>query len=147
MSGKHGPATERFWSKVFKTPTCWEWTASKIPSGYGRFNASGHAWEYAHRFSYQLIYGDIPDGLEIDHLCRNRGYVNPSHLEPVTHAVNCQRGNIGRIQRLKTHCPRGHPYDSENTRLYRNGRYCRACSQLKCQQRRDKKPLLDKSFN
>lgn len=84
----------------------------------------------AHRFAYEDIVGPILEGLTIDHLCRVRHCVNPAHLEPVTHLENVRRGNGGLNQLAKTHCPKGHPYDEENT--YRlpsrpSGRYCRAC--------------------
>ena len=81
----------------------------------------------AHRFAYELLIGPIPDGLQIDHLCRVPLCVNVAHLEPVTNRVNTVRGKAGLRQRTKTHCPRGHAYDAANTRLYKGGRYCRAC--------------------
>jgi len=78
----------RFWAKVEKGPGCWEWTASKI-KGHGRI---GHerGTLYAHRISYELHNGPITDGMVIDHICRNRGCVNPAHLREVTNRENCQ---------------------------------------------------------
>ena len=86
----------------------------------------------AHRVSWELLVGPIPEGLELDHLCRNHGCVNPDHLEPVTHAVNVRRGRGGTSWAQKKHCPQGHPYDDANTYLYRGRRSCRECSRQKC---------------
>ena len=129
---------ERFWAKVDRRPDgCWVWTASTLGGGYGQFRSRtvDLPSAYAHRIAYGLLVGPIPDGLELDHLCRNRACVNPDHLEPVTHAENLRRGAslsgvlwVGpRPNTLKTHCPRGHAYDDANTRHYRGRRVCRAC--------------------
>ena len=123
---------ERFWEKVkVRDSTCWEWTAAKY-IGYGRFWNQGRM-VLAHRFSYQLFGGVIPEWLEIDHLCRNRKCVNPSHLEVVTRRENVKRGLSPEVQRQrqlsKTHCPQGHPYDEVNTYIRPdNGRDCRTCN-------------------
>lgn len=122
---------ERFWSKVQKTKTCWIWT-STIKHGYGYFWL-GESEERAHRLSYQMKHGRIRDGLTIDHLCRNRGCVKPSHLEEVTNKVNILRG-VGPSAKnsMKTSCLRGHPFDEINTRWRRDGRGrdCRLCWNL-----------------
>jgi hypothetical protein len=106
---------------------CWVWTAYKLPSGYGRFNRNRQS-QYAHRWAYERFVGPIPDGLVIDHLCRNRSCVNPAHLEPVSNRENLVRG-VGFVAKhvAKTHCPQGHPYDEENTRVYRGRRHCLMC--------------------
>lgn len=70
---------------------CWEWQRAKDPSGYGRMRSDGST-RLAHRVFYERANGPIPEGLPLDHLCRNPSCVNPDHLEPVTPAVNIQRG-------------------------------------------------------
>jgi hypothetical protein len=125
---------ERFWAKVRKTETCWLWTATLNNQGYGEFGSLG----LAHRFAYELLVGPIPEGLTLDHLCRQPACVRPDHLEPVTHRENVRRGEgwSGRNAR-KTHCPQGHAYDEANTRWYHNQRNCRACDREKHQRRRN----------
>ena len=118
---------ERFWSKVRKGDLCWAWMAGKV-KGYGTF-WDGTRTARAHRFAYELLVGPIPDGLDIDHLCRNRGCVNPDHMEVVTNRQNVLRG-IGPTAEnaVKTHCAHGHPFSPENTHIRPSGRRtCRAC--------------------
>ncbi|WP_249139118.1 DNA (cytosine-5-)-methyltransferase [Actibacterium sp. MT2.3-13A] len=93
---------ERFWSKVEKTESCWDWTAALNEKGYGIFWSNDQDRSVrAHRFAYEQIDGEIPDGLELDHLCRNRKCVNPAHLEPVTGKENTRRGNAGKHWAVK----------------------------------------------
>lgn len=81
---------------------------------------------YLHRLVWELLNGPVPEGLILDHLCRNTVCVRPDHLEPVTHKVNIQRGRHWHAE--ATHCPKGHPYDEINTRRDQRGyRHCRAC--------------------
>lgn len=70
---------------------CWEWTGGRSAAGYGMIRDEGQVVVYAHRALYQLLVGPIPEGLELDHLCRNRACVNPAHVEPVTHEENMRR--------------------------------------------------------
>jgi hypothetical protein len=110
---------------------CWIWIGARNgKDGYGSFRVTGQP-TVAHRAGYQLIVGPIPEGLTLDHLCRNRRCVNPQHLEPVPFAVNVARGESPTaVNARKTHCPQGHPYDEINTMpRRRGGRNCRACRQ------------------
>ena len=119
---------ERFWQKVTKTETCWLWTGAIHVSGYGIVKLDGRA-QRAHRLAYLWEHGSIPDGLDLDHLCRVRNCVRPSHLEPVTRGTNVLRGEgpSARAARV-TACPKGHPYDEANTRYdVRGDRFCRRC--------------------
>ena len=123
----HLTVPERFWSKVEFTDSCWLWTAAKS-GGYGHFWPAGRMIP-AHRWAYEFCVGPIPEGLEIDHLCRVRACVNPSHLEPVSPTVNKLRGfGLPAKNARKTHCPQGHPYSGENLILLGTWRYCRICS-------------------
>jgi hypothetical protein len=118
---------------------CWEWLGSKHNLGYARTKIDGRH-TYIHRYLYRVYRGEIPAELELDHLCRNRGCVNPYHLEIVSHAENVRRGLAGRANNYyaaKTHCPAGHAYDEANTYLHpHSGRNCRACKRDRERERR-----------
>jgi hypothetical protein len=122
-------AEERFWSRVSQVGECWEWTGPRDAAGYGKFSASRHRTVRAHRFAYEDMVGVIPEGLVIDHLCRNRSCVNPGHLEPVTDRVNVLRSHgFPATYAARTHCNNGHEFTPENTRFrVDGGRRCRAC--------------------
>ena len=111
---------------------CWIWRWYVHSSGYGMVRVEGRA-RYAHRVVYEQLRGPVPDGLELDHLCRVRRCVNPEHLEPVTRSENLRRSPVtfaGRNAR-KTHCIRGHEFTPENTLVTRNGRNCIRCARLR----------------
>lgn len=125
---------------------CWVWQRSLGGGGYGHVGvrADKKTW-YAHRLSYTLLVGDIPVGLDLDHLCRNRACINPEHLEPVTHEENVRRGAA-----LITHCAQGHEYTPENTRFSQSPgwrytaprRHCRTCDNERHRVRRARQKQL-----
>lgn len=137
------PYADRFWARVDASGDCWEWTGATV-KGYGAVRIKRRLW-YAHRFAYELLVGPIPQGLELDHLCRNLPCVNPDHLEPVTHAENMRRGSqrggrvLAALNRSKTHCPRGHPYDEASTAVYRGQRHCRLCLRARARAYQERK--------
>lgn len=124
------------------TPSgCWEWARSLNGNGYGHLGrsvAGKKSHHLAHRFSYERVHGPIPDGLTLDHLCRNIRCVNPAHLEPVTQRVNNERGNVLSVRYgRRTHCAQGHPYDARNTHRKKDGsRRCRVCERRRMAARR-----------
>lgn len=118
----------RFWSKV-ALPVgegCLLWMAGLNGGRYGKFSLGGQ-YQSAHRVSYVLAYGPIPEGLVLDHLCRVRHCVAPLHLEAVTQRENTLRGMTGHHNATRTHCPQGHPYAGENLIIRPTGRGCREC--------------------
>ena len=143
----HDALIERFMAKIevlvpIRSSTlsgCWEWTAYRNADGYGIFSV-GSRPVLAHRFSYEKFVGQIPEGKQLDHKCRNRSCVNPYHLEVVTNKENARRGEtgikggrvIGKRMLAKTHCPRGHLYNEENTVIWADGkRRCRICQRAR----------------
>jgi hypothetical protein len=124
---------ERFLNKVCKTENCWLWTGAIHTNGYGVIGVGSRTdntrrTEYAHRLSYMFYVAPIAEGMEIDHVCRNRVCVNPDHLRVVTHKDNI-------VYRYDDKCAKGHPFTEDNT-YYRkdNGyRQCRACRRFRKQ--------------
>lgn len=106
---------------------CWEWPDGKN-NGYGFVSIGGRNLR-VHCLTYEHFVGPVPEGMVLDHLCRNRACANFEHLEPVTHRQNILRGaGATAVAARKTHCPTGHAYDEGNTYVCRKGyRHCRAC--------------------
>jgi hypothetical protein len=121
---------QRIMARVTVAGECWEWDSISHVDGYGRFRMGGRQW-LAHRASYTVLVGPIPEGLNIDHLCRNRRCVNPEHLEPVTQSENLKRSPLMDRHSHKTHCPRGHAYEGDNVRLSGVHRHCRTCDSMR----------------
>lgn len=131
-SGYRGTPEERFVTKFQVTSSCWLWTGATTYNGYGRFY-TGQKVTGAHQFSYELYNGDIPSGLCVLHICDIRLCVNPNHLRLGTYQDNNQDTANKRHNhnQLKDTCPSGHIYNQENTRIYENRRYCRACDRAR----------------
>jgi len=124
---------------------CWIWLGAMASNGYGSVRKDGRT-DAAHRAVYQAMGGVIPDGLDLDHLCRVRICVNPTHLEPVTRLTNLQRAavydTLERVvyapKRAQTHCKRGHPLSGDNLRLKGKRRMCIACHRIKTNESRQR---------
>lgn len=124
------PMIDRLLAKVSYDHGCWLFTGAQGKHGHGVIQRGRRTGTMlTHRAVFEVLVGPIPPGMSLDHLCRNPSCCNPLHLEPVTHAENVARGAAGQWQRAKTHCPHGHEYTADNTRLKQPGdrRECREC--------------------
>ena len=132
---------KRFWSRVNVggESECWPFLMSTGNLGYGQIGWAENGktqMVLAHRVAWELTVGPIPGDLTIDHICRNRICCNPNHLRLLTNEENGRDNGNAR----KTHCPHGHPYSAENTRLDRHGhRYCKTCHRASSAARSAKK--------
>ncbi len=135
---------ERFFSKVNKTPTCWNWTAAISKAGYGVFGFGSNTIKYAHRVSLHYSRVSLKPGMVVDHICRNKKCVNPAHLRQVTRRVNVIENNSSCVTKnaSKSFCVRGHEFTPLNTRLVskrgRNNpmRVCLLCYEIKKEKQR-----------
>jgi hypothetical protein len=143
------PFEVRFWRKVNKegpVPVerpelgpCWLWCGGIQRGGYGKVDKPTRL---AHRVAYELLVGPIPEGLQLDHLCRVRSCVNVLHLEPVTARENQLRGkSVSGINAAKTECANNHPLSGENLYIYPDGhkRACRECIRQRTRDYRKRK--------
>lgn len=136
MPRKQSNITERFLGFISPEPNtgCWLWMGivRNKHRGYGAFTIGARKMVSAHRFSWEHFHGTIPEGLQIDHLCRNTSCVNPDHLEPVTPKENTIRSTVGSTTKLrhaaKTHCPHGHHIDG---RTKHGSRFCKICATIR----------------
>ncbi|MFB7114058.1 HNH endonuclease [Streptomyces sp. NPDC056291] len=130
MSGSS--AVDRILQKCEDLDGCWVYTGTPNQDGYCRVRHFGRM-TMGHRILWEELRSEIPDGLTLDHLCRNRACVNPWHLDPVPQRVNAQR------MVPKTHCPAGHTYTDDNIyRLTNGAKYCKTCHLARCKRRREK---------
>jgi hypothetical protein len=111
---------------------CWIWPMSSASHGYGQIGwgikGEPRGLVLAHRLSYALFCAPIPEGMTVDHICRNRLCFNPAHLRMLTNAENARDNGMHR----RTHCPQGHAYDDANTHVDGRGhRKCRACARAR----------------
>ena len=138
MTSPSLPLADRFLLHVEITDGCWLWVAHRDKLGYGRFTVStAQRAQFAHRVAYELFVGPIPEGLELDHLCRNPSCVNPEHLEAVPHRENLMRSeSISAVNARKTRCPQGHAYDKTTPSGLRRCSTCDTASEKRRTQRR-----------
>lgn len=132
MSGKRdarGTIRERLYARLAIDPAtkCWNWLGTISAGKYGSIYYDGRM-QKVHRVAWELEKGSVPNGMDLDHLCRNRKCCNPDHLEPVTRSENLRRSPLMDRKSALTHCKRGHEFTTENTIIRKNGwRACRIC--------------------
>lgn len=124
---------------------CWEWTGGTYSGGYGQFAITRNGKRTttpSHRFIYEsLTQEELPDDVQLDHLCHNRRCANPDHLEPVTAAINTQRGfGLAKQLSMRTHCKNGHEYAEGSFYLYeqRPGQFRRDCKKCNAERARER---------
>ena len=144
-------------------PGCWLWAGSCLPDGYGStFTGSrkdgSRRSARAHRLSYEVFVGAIPDEMHLDHTCHSRDQsclggdeclhrrcINPDHLEPVTPLLNARRSkkaeSARRAMEARTTCMRGHEYTPENTIWYKGNRWCRPCNRFRAERKKAKRSV------
>lgn len=124
---------ERLMRRVRRSDGCWEWQGNLgIGGRYGSIKDEGRD-RPVHRVAYEALVGVVPDGMELDHLCRNTRCVRPDHLEPVSHRENVRRGDgWAGVNARKSLCLRGHPLPEARG----DERTCRECANLRNRQYR-----------
>lgn len=143
-------AEERFWAKVQKSDACWEWMAYRNPAGYGKFGPTRQAIVLAHRFSYELTRGPIPDGLFVCHACDNPACVRPDHLWLGTNKENLQdasrKGRMTGAPKRGLFCRHGHEQTEKNKRIWPGGQIqCEQCRRVWNDRRNEKRKLQRKA--
>jgi hypothetical protein len=133
MSGKkdsRGTIESRLFSRVKVDPEtgCHNWTGALSNKKYGSLWKDGRM-QKVHRIVWELKHGEVPNGLELDHLCRNTRCCNTSHLEVVSRSENLRRSPLMDRHSHKTHCPQGHEYSGDNLAIRKSTgwRTCRTC--------------------
>lgn len=122
---------ERYADRLVEDPEtgCINWTGQVVNWGYGRVTIDRKVYA-VHRVFYEIFKGPIPEGMQVDHICRNRLCQNPDHLQAVTKSENVALGHL-----RNTHCPKGHPYEDGNIIFDNGARRCRTCNREKCRNR------------
>lgn len=126
-----------FWARVTPTGFCWEFNGSLTHEGYGHFYMKSASSVLVHRIAYELLVGEIPAGMQLDHLCRTRNCVNPDHLEPLAPGEHSLRS--ARWRMIRETCVNGHPRTEDNL-LSLSGEYyrCRQCVLVRTHAKRGK---------
>jgi hypothetical protein len=151
---KYRPVLERLVEKIRinDVTDCWEWTASKQAQGYAQISIKllngKHQPQLAHILTYEWLVGPVPDGMELDHLCRVRHCVNPFHLEPVPHLDNVLRGAAPTAKwSLTNTCKRGHPLRGDNVYIQKGGlRSCIICRKDRLKEFRRRNPTYNRDY-
>lgn len=131
-----GPLADRIrFNSELDSNGCWIWRLRLDKDGYGQISVQNKT-RRAHRVAYEALVGEIPEGLELDHLCRVRSCVNPEHLEPVTSKENTLRGeSFSAVNARKTHCSKGHELAGDNLEIRGKQRSCRECRRKEARER------------
>ena len=134
---------QRLWHNISPCPVtgCWLWTAAVTARGYGRGYVTADRSRMVHILVFEETRGPVPEGCELDHLCRVTGCCNPDHVEPVPHVINVRRGALGAVRRAMTHCIHGHPLSGSNLRIGNDGK--RACNECARRRTRDYRARLN----
>lgn len=125
---------------------CWLWLYCKTAAGYGQLSYKNKR-QFTHRLAYELWRDPVPTGLTLDHLCRNRACMNPTHLEAVTQKTNCLREvSPAALNKDKQQCKRGHTLGANNIIFVKRGRQCKLCDRARNARQRAKNKGLTLSI-